>query len=259
MSERGAARASAAVATARVNLLPPEIEEGKRAGRTRVGIIGLAVAAVLVVVAAIGVTVFLAAAAQARLLAAQDETIQILQEQNEFVEARALALRVDTVEAAQQAGTLTEIEMQALIRAVDATVPGGVLVSSFAIDSASPIEEFPVPSSPLERPRTAILILTALVPNLDTIEPWVTGLKNLIGFADVFVSNAARDESTGSYEVTITVNLNDALYRGRFAPVDETAAADSDTETGATESTPTPTPTAPPVEATPAPEEEVSE
>jgi len=239
MSGRSAGRSSRSAGAARVNLLPPEIEGAKRASRARAGIVGLAIAAVFVVVAATGVSVFLAAAAQARLLAAQSETIQILQEQNEFIEVRTLAQQVETVKAAQLTGTLTEIEMQALIRAVDATLPAGVLVSSFAIDSGSPIEEFPLPSSPLERPRVATLIMTATIPTIDAVQQWVVGLKTLKGFADVFVSNVARNEDTGSYEAIVTVNLNSELYRGRFAPVDETTATEEPSD-GTVEPTPTP-------------------
>lgn len=240
MSGRNAGRSSGQAKVARVNLLPPEIEGAKRASRARAGIVGLAITAVLLVAAAIGVTVVLAAAAQARLLGAQDETIQILQQQNEFIEVRTLAQRVETVKAAQLTGALTEIEMQALIRAVDATLPAGVLVSAFALDSGSPIEDFPLPSSPLEQARVATLFMTATIPSLEAIQQWVASLKGLTGFADVFVSNVARDEDTGSYEVIITVNLNSELYRGRFAPVDETAAAGDQTD-GTVEPTPTAT------------------
>lgn len=239
MSGRSAGRSNRSTGAARVNLLPPEIEGAKRASRARAGIVGLAIAAVFVVVAATGVSVFLAAAAQARLLAAQSETIQILQEQNEFIEVRTLAQQVETIKAAQLTGTLTEIEMQALIRAVDATLPAGVLVSSFAIDSGSPIEEFPLPSSPLERPRVATLIMTATIPTIDAVQQWVVGLETLKGFADVFVSNVARNEDTGSYEAIVTVNLNSELYRGRFAPVDQTTATDEPSD-GTVEPTPTP-------------------
>ena len=241
MSLRNFGRPTAKPLAARVNLLPPEIEQAKRSSRTRSGIVALAILSVLVVVVATGVTVFLAAAAQARLLAAQNETIQILQQQNEFVEARALAQKVEIIKAAQLTGTLTEIEMQALIRAVDATLPSGVLITSFAIDSGTPIEDFPLPSSPLERPRVATLILTAFVPGLSSIEQWVIGLEALDGFADDLVANVALDEDTGLYEAIITINLNNDLYRGRFAPVDATATTD-DQAAGTTEPTPTPIP-----------------
>ena len=240
MSGRGFVRSTAQPAAARVNLLPPEIEQAKRSSRLRSGIIALAILSVLVVVAATAATVVLAAAAQARLFAAQNETILILQEQNEYVEARTLAQRVETVKAAQLTGTLTEIEMQALIRSVDATLPAGVLLSSFAIDSGTPIEDFPLPSNPLEQARVATLNLAASIPSIDAIEQWVTGLKTLTGFADVFVSNVARDEDTGGYEVIITVNLNTELYRSRFAPADETVPADEQAN-GTAEPTPTPT------------------
>jgi len=248
VSGRSAGRSSGQALVARVNLLPPEIEGAKRASRARAGIVGLAITAVLLVVAAIGVTVVLAAAAQARLFGAQDETIQILQQQNEFIEVRTLAQQVETVKAAQLTGALTEIEMQALIRAVDATLPAGVLVSSFAIDSGSPIEDFPPTSSPLEQARVATLLMTAAIPNLEAIQQWVVSLKTLTGFADVFVSNVAREEETGSYEVIITVNFNSELYRGRFAPVDDTAAAGDQTD-GTVEPTPT-APVTPEAEAT---------
>jgi len=236
---RGFGRSTAQPAAARVNLLPVEIKQAKRSSRLRSGMIALAILSVLVVVAATGVTFVLAAAAQARLFTAQNETIQILQQQNEFVEARTLAQQVDTVKAAQLTGTLTEIEMQALIRAVDATLPAGALIVSFAIDSGTPIEDFPLPSSPLEQPRVGALTLTALVPSLDAIQQWATGLKALVGFADALVTNVALDEDTGLYETIITINVNSELYLGRFAPVDETTPTD-DQDSGTTDPTPTP-------------------
>jgi len=187
----------------------------------RGGIVALAILAVVGVVAATALTLIVAASVQSQLLAAQEETIQILQEQSEFIEVRTVSQEIETLKSAQITGTLTEIDMPELIRAIDATLPAGVLVSTYAIDSGSPIEEFPLPANPLEQPRIATLILTATVPNLDAIQQWVVSLKALTGFADVFVSSLTLNQEISTYEAIVTLNLNSELYRDRFAPVDE--------------------------------------
>ncbi len=227
-------RSIAQTGAARVNLLPPEIGQAKRASRMRGGIVALAILAVLGVVAATALTLIVAASVQSQLLAAQEETIQILQEQSEFIEVRTVSQEIETLKSAQLTGTLTEIDMPELIRAIDATLPAGVLVSTYAIDSGSPIEEFPLPANPLEQPRIATLILTATIPNLDAIQQWVVSLKALTGFADVFVSSVALNQEISTYEAIVTLNLNGELYRDRFAPVDEadTVAEEQGGETG---------------------------
>jgi len=200
----------------------------------RGGIVALAILAVVGVVVATALTLVVAASVQSQLLAAQEETIQILQEQSEFIEVRTVSQEIETLKSAQITGTLTEIDMPELIRAIDATLPAGVLVSTYAIDSGSPIEEFPLPANPLEQPRIATLILTATIPNLDAIQQWVVSLKALTGFADVFVSSVALNQEINTYEAIVTLNLNSELYRDRFAPVDEadTVAEEQGGETG---------------------------
>ena len=227
-------RSDGQTGAARVNLLPPEIDRAKRASRMRGGIVALAILAVVGVVVATALTLVVAASVQSQLLAAQEETIQILQEQSEFIEVRTVSQEIETLKSAQITGTLTEIDMPELIRAIDATLPAGVLVSTYAIDSGSPIEEFPLPANPLEQPRIATLILTATIPNLDAIQQWVVSLKALTGFADVFVSSVALNQEINTYEAIVTLNLNSELYRDRFAPVDEadTVAEEQGGETG---------------------------
>ncbi len=227
MSGRNPGRSSSQITAARVNLLPPEIEQSKRASRIRGLIVGAAVLSLLVVAAAIGVTAFLAAAAQARLLDAQNETLLILAEQNEFVEVRAIEQSVSAIQAAQVAGTVTEIDLVPVIRSIDAVTPAGTLITTFNLDSASPILDFPVPTTPLERPRVATLLLVAIVPSVETVQQWVTGLKLLDGFADVTVSAITRDDVTGTFQASIVLNLDAAAFRGRFQPATETGTEDN--------------------------------
>jgi hypothetical protein len=217
-------------ASARVNLLPPEIEQGKRAAAIRRLIVGAAIVSVLAVVGAIGFTAFLAAGAQARLLDAQNETLLILAEQNQYVEVRAIEQKVAAIQSAQFAGTVTEIDLVPVIRSIDAVTPAGTLIATFNLDSASPILDFPPPTTPLERPRVATLLLIAIVPSVDSVAQWVTGLKQLDGYSDVTVNAITLDDATGTYQAAIALNLNATLYRGRFQPVN--APGTESTESG---------------------------
>ncbi|GAA3895813.1 hypothetical protein GCM10022381_41660 [Leifsonia kafniensis] len=200
----------------RVDLLPPEVREERKARVVRRRL-GLSVAGALVlVIAATGGATALSLQAQVALSDEQTRTTQLLQEQNQYVEVRTVQQEVSLVQAAQQVGVSTEINWKTYLEAVQAILPASVVIDTVEVDSASPIALFVQPTAPLQGPRVATVKFTAKSAVLPDVPTWLTALKTLPGYADALPGSVGLDAATGTYTVDITMHVNDAAFAKRF-------------------------------------------
>ncbi|MCU1545962.1 MAG: hypothetical protein JWP30_1062 [Homoserinimonas sp.] len=209
----------------RIDFLPPEIKakkEGRRTRRYLTAAVGCV--AVLCLIAYVCATT-LAADAQSDLADAQQRSQILLTQQGEFIEVRAIASEVATAGDALKVGSATEILWFPYLQQVHSTLPAGMAVTTFAVDSQSALEATPLPSTLLQGPRVATIGLTATSPGYAEIEVWLTNLRSLTGFADATVSSIALEE--GTYVAMVTLNVNADAFERRFF---EASAAPTDTE-----------------------------
>lgn len=205
----------------RVNLLPPDVLQRRRAKKTR-RTLGLSVVGLLVlVIAGAGGAALLANQAQANLLAEQARTTELLAEQTEYSEVRTLQSQVDLVHAAQRVGVSTEVDWKSYLEAVQGTLPAGVVIQSVTVDSATPVLAYDQPTAPLQGARIATVSFSATSPGLPDVPTWLNGLATLTGFADALPGSVSLDEATGSYTVAITMHVNDAAFAERFVEAEE--------------------------------------
>jgi hypothetical protein len=213
----------------RIDFLPPEVKAGKKARKTRRS---LAVLVVLVLVACAGGYVFatsLAVQSQLKLAAEQAVTQQLLSEQAEYAEARTVANQLASTMNARLVGSATEIEWRNYLTSLQASLPSGVVIQTFAIDSQSALESAPVPSILLQQPRVAAITFTASAPSLPKIDQLLVRLRGLTGFADAAATTISLDGDTYFVDVILNVN-SDALEKRHFA-----AEADVEAEVDASE------------------------
>jgi hypothetical protein len=199
----------------RANLLPPEILLQARARRQRVGLLAVIVAVVVLVGGAyVGVSL-LAAGAQARLTAAQDETLRLIAEQGKYIEIQTLQSKVAGIKAGQVAGTATEIDWESYLDGVQKALPGDASLQSATITSSTPITPMGAPTSPLDRARVAELVLTAQTKDVPDIVEWIDALATLPGYADSTPTNVTSADD--GYQLTFTMHVNDEAISHRFA------------------------------------------
>ncbi len=189
------------------------------------------------VIAALGLTagayvlsLSVATAAQVALEREQGRSIELLDAQGEFSEVRTVTQTAELIAAAQQAGALTEIQWRPFVAAVQATLPSGVTIVEFSINSASPTTSLPQPDSPLLASRSATIIFTAESPDLPNVRAWLDNLTQIPGYTDATPGAVRLNDGTGLYEATITMGVSDLARSGRFAPIDENGSADADTQ-----------------------------
>jgi len=200
----------------RVDLLPPEIRAHRKRGRTagRLGLVLILV--VLLMIAAVGASMYLSLTAQAQLAAEQAHTTAILQQQSKYIAVRNVQSQVNLIKAAQQVGASTEIDWNTYLAQVQSTLPAGVAITTVTIDSASPLTAYAQATAPLQGARVATLSFAATSPTLPEVPTWLNALATLPGFADGVPGSVALN-ANGSYTANVTLHIDEAAFDGRFA------------------------------------------
>ncbi|GAB3607776.1 hypothetical protein GCM10027413_31850 [Conyzicola nivalis] len=219
-SVKNSARATVLGAAPRADLLPPEITaEHKQRARQRslwLGVVG----ALLIAVVGTGAAFVHNVSAAAGLAAAQDETIRLQSELAAHSQVRDIKENVATSEEAQRVGGSTDVDWKTYLTNLQATLPGGVAITSVLIETGSPIADYAQSAVPLEGARIGTLTFEATSPTLPSIPTWLNGLATLDGFVDA-VPNSVAIVEDGSYTVSITMHINAEAYSGRFTPEEE--------------------------------------
>ncbi len=200
----------------RVDLLPPELRIRRKAKvvHRRLAFLVFLVAVLI----AGGIALGHAQASQAKVsLAIEQSNAQaILIQQRKFGEVLQIQKQVESVQAAQQVGTSTEIDWKKYLISVQSTLPPNVSLDSVNIDSATPFASYAQASAPLQGARIATLSFTAVSSTLPQVPQWLIALSTLKGFADAIPGSVTRNE-TGTYAVNITMHINQAAFSNRFA------------------------------------------
>jgi Tfp pilus assembly protein PilN len=199
----------------RVSLLPAEVNDvaKARAARRRLGV-GV-VFVLLFVLAGVGGAYYLSMIAESELASARSSQASLLAQEAQFSDLKAAKTGIATIEAGQYVGASTEIDWTSYLESLQATLPAGVVITSVAIDSASPFMDYAQSSSPLEGSRVATLLFTATSPGLPSIPSWLDGLSTLKGFADA-VPGSVNVGNDGTYVVNITMHINSDAFAHRF-------------------------------------------
>ena len=204
----------------RADLLPPEVRQAVRDRRTtRYLAYGVVVAIALSVIGtvyAFGNSI----ASQANLAFEKDRTVKLLEEQEQYAVARATAAQIDLIIEAREQAMATEINWNEYFKAIEATLPEGVVIEQMIIDSVSPIDELPVTEIPLQTGWVALLTVKAASATVPDVEKWLDDLKGVKGFAGVAPPVEVKEGGTAAYTVTMQILVNTDAYALRFAEKD---------------------------------------
>lgn len=218
----------------RIDFLPPEIREKKKARRTIRGLILLVVMVIAVCVVAYVGTTTIAIASQVRLEAAREDTQNLLRAQGEYSEARQVSATVESAKDARLVASAPEVLWVPYLTAVAQKLPADAVITSVEIDSVTATEAPPVPKEGVESPRTGTVVLDGLFPSLSAIAEWLDNVESLRGFAGYTISEAALDES-GGYTIQLSLHIDEGaaeLLYFEQAAGDASAAGEGDDEGG---------------------------
>ena len=200
----------------RADLLPPEVGLAAKARSLRRGLSMLVVAAMVVVGVGYGLATLRASQTQQQLDAENARTASLLAEQAKYVEVRSVNNRLKVTTAARQVGASTEINWQAYLQSIQASLPAGTSITTFKATSGSPLVAFAPPTVPLQGERIAELAFSATSPSLPDVQAWLDALTTLKGFVDASPGTVTL-ASGGVYQVTITMHINEGALANRYA------------------------------------------
>jgi len=206
----------------RVDLLPPSIREAQRTRSVARTLIAAVVMVAILVVAGVGFSFVRAITAQAALATEQERTNDLLAQQTQYADARAVSRQIEDARIALVLGTATEIDWRAYLDEVNATLPPGVSLTTITVDSVSPADVLPTVETPLQEDWVATLTINATSLTVPDVETWLNDLEGLTGFAGVAPPVTVTGTPEAGYLVQIQVNVNDEAYTLRFQ--DEEAA-----------------------------------
>jgi hypothetical protein len=216
MKKIGKAQSLAIGGEPRVDLIPHEVRQSRRAkvSRRRLGFL-----VVLVAVLVLGETALVRAQAlqaQRQLAIAVANAKSLELQESKYGEVQKIQNQVDTIQAAQEVGTSTEIDWREYLISVQATLPSNVTLDSINIDSATPFAPFTQATAPLQGSRIATLSFTAKSATLPKVPAWLNALTSLTGYSDASPGSVTRNDA-GWYLVNITMHINEAAFTHRFA------------------------------------------
>lgn len=198
-----------------VSLMPPELgERNKQRGVQRSLRLTMFAVAILVV-AGIAAAWYYSFSATLALDAETGRTATLQAQKMDHQEVRSAMDAVALGAAAIQVGGSTEIDLLDYLFKVQGSLPEGVRLDVFNIESATILTPYPQSDVPLEGPRIATLTFTAISPGLPEIPVWLDGLSDLPGFVDAVPGSVVLLD-TGGYTVNITMHIDADAYSNRM-------------------------------------------
>jgi cytoskeletal protein RodZ len=199
----------------RVDLLPPEVRASRKRDALARQLVAFLVIVIVVVIAGVAGATFFALQSQQALAAEQSKTQTLLAEQQHYSVVKDVQTQIGLTEAGQQIGASTEIDWNAFLNKVKATVPPNVTLTGVTLDSASPLATYQQSAVPLQAARVATVTLNVTSTSLPDLRLWLSALAKLPGVADTAPGEVTL-AGTGEYNATATVHLNESAFDGRF-------------------------------------------
>lgn len=201
----------------RADLLPPEIHARHRDRVFHRVLIGAVLLSLVVVGAGYVGAMFLANQSGVALAAEQERTQDLLAQQQKYADARHASLLVDTALAARRIGMSTEIDWKGYLGKIQAALPTGSSVVSYAVDSVTPLDQYAQATVPLQKARVAKITVQMSSMNLPDIHTWLNALPGLPGFVDATPGSITLEETKGTYLATVAIHIDQNAFSDRFA------------------------------------------
>jgi hypothetical protein len=203
-----------------VNLLPPEVTQGRRLRQTKMLLLVVVLAVVLATMVTYVASAASALSAKSDLTKAQDQSSSLMAQQSKYADVPLVLGQVATAEQARQLGMSTEILWAPYVDAIRAVAPAGTSISTLAVVGATPMAAAPVPPNPLALPAVATITVTFRSLTVPVVADWLDAMRAVPGFADPWFSAATVGEENGVvyYDVSATVDVDQAAFASRFVP-----------------------------------------
>lgn len=200
-------------AVPRAHLLPPEVAQGQKARAVRRLLLSGLVGAIALVLVGVGAATVAVLAANSALQQEQANSAGIQTQLSKYGKVTSVQSQVTDIKSAQALGTTGEIEWMPYISSLQATLPAGTTIVSFATELQSTLTQ--AVAVPLQGEYIASLKITADSPKA-SISDWLENLAALKGFVSATPGSVALLPATGHYTVVVEVLIDKRALENRF-------------------------------------------
>jgi hypothetical protein len=198
----------------RVSLLPPEVHARGRARRIRRRLAAAFVGILVLVVVAAGLATVATVGIQSSLTTAQNTATQLSGQQAKYSAVTEVQADMAGIKQAQITGTVQEVLWQPYVKELQGTLAGGMTITGIQASLNLPTNSTTT-SVPLQGPHVATIKVSVSSPQA-SISDWLNKLPTLTGFVDAVPGSVTL--ISGSYQVEVTIHVNEAALSKRFAP-----------------------------------------
>lgn len=200
-----------------VDLLPPEIREGRRLGRLRAWLVLGLLGVVAVCGSGWGLALVQQRDAEEELAVVEARSAELAVQQQQYAEVPRVLSQIRGLEDARLRVTGTEVLWQPYLRAIAAAAPDGVSIESLTA-GVEQAPGGPAGSDPAVAASPGTVVFTARSRDLPDTATWVEQLAAVPGFSDPWFSTASITETDGVvyYTVSAQVGIDSAAFAHRF-------------------------------------------
>jgi hypothetical protein len=219
----------AMIPTARVNLLPPEIEVGRRVRDIKHRTVLVLAAVLVLALATFGWFKFDESRAYRALSDAQATVTDLRAQQVAFAELPKIAIVTRNIDGSLATVMANDVAWDRYLDVLLASAPDGIVLTSVGVvmqdvtDAAAGVagsgtSVVPGALDVSGQEHVGVLTLTGQAPSHDVAATWVTQLEAVDGFRVPYILGSRIVVGAASIEFTIEVTLTSALRTLRYAP-----------------------------------------
>lgn len=200
-----------------VDLLPPEVRQGRKLKRTKQLLAVALLAIVLLAVVGWVFAKFTLVAANRDVAAAQADTDKLTAEQAKYAGVPQIQSQLTATRNALSSATATEVLWKQYLEAFRAVTPPNVSYDEVhATLSSDPTAT--QAGDPLQKPSVGQIVFTARAATLPDVAAWMDAVGQIPGLSDPWFTQAAVTDDQGYvyYKVTGTVQVTSAALAHRF-------------------------------------------
>lgn len=203
-----------------VNLLPPEIVEGRQFRRTQAWLAAAVVAALAVAGGAFVLAQQSADEAAAELAVEQQQTVVLQAEQAQYAEVPRVIAQVDAAKAARAEALATDVAWYSYLNNLALTAPAEVWLTRITA-SVNPIGGVAAAAGPLATPGIGSVTFGGIGGEHADVGAWLDVLADIEGFDDPYFQRSElaelNEERIVNFESSVTLTtdaLTDPSTRG---------------------------------------------
>ena len=224
-----------------VDLLPPEVRQGRKLKRTKQLLAVALLAIVLLAVVGWVFAKFTLVAANREVADAQADTDKLTSEQAKYAGVPRIQSQLTATRNALSSATATEVLWKQYLEALRAVTPANVsyedVHATLSIDPTGTQA-----GDPLQKPSVGQIVFTARAATLPDVAAWMDAVGQVPGFSDPWFTQAVVTDDQGYvyYKVSGTVQVTSGALAHRFDATTSTGSAAGGSGQGAAASPTTP-------------------